>query len=242
MKQIISFVFILLCINMNAQTFISAGKIEFEKNVNQHGFLDANDSWDQTMKKTIPKFRTTYFNLYFNGNKTLYKPGKEVVQSGPDWMTGPASENTVYTELADNKQVSQKAVYEKTYLIEDSLRNAEWKLTDDTRTIAGFNCRKATTIIMDSVFVFAFYTDEILTTGGPESFNGLPGMILGIAIPRMHTTWFATKLELVDVKPETLVAPKKGKKTAKEEIKKQIQDVMKEWGKYGQRNMWQIFV
>ena len=67
-------------------------------------------------------------------------------------------------------------------------------------------------------------------------------MILGIAIPRMHTTWFATKLELVDVKPETLVAPKKGKKTAKEEIKKQIQDVMKEWGKYGQRNMWQIFV
>ena len=60
---------------------------------------------------------------------------------------------------------------------------------------------------MDSVYVIAFYTDQITTTGGPESFNGLPGMILGVAIPRINTTWFATKLELVEVKPQDLIAP-----------------------------------
>jgi GLPGLI family protein len=31
---------------------------------------------------------------------------------------------------------------------------------------------------MDSVFIVAFYTDQIVTSGGPESFNELPGMIL----------------------------------------------------------------
>jgi GLPGLI family protein len=48
--------------------------------------------------------------------------------------------------------------------------------------IAGFNCRRANAMIMDSIYVVAFYTDEILTTGGPESFSGLPGMILGVAL------------------------------------------------------------
>ena len=51
-------------------------------------------------------------------------------------------------------------------------------------------------MVMDSIVVIAFYTDEILTSGGPESFNGLPGMIMGLAIPRLHTTWYATKLAL----------------------------------------------
>lgn len=242
MQKIIIIIAALIFTKAHAQTFITHGKIEFEKTVNQHAMLDDNNSWEQTLKKTVPKNRLTYFDLYFNGDKTLYKPGKDVVQTGPDWMVGPASDNTVFTDLTAQQLTSQKTVFENTYLIQDSLRNAQWKLTNDTRTIAGFECRKATTIIMDSVYVFAFYTDEILTSGGPESFNGLPGMILGIAIPRMHTTWFATKLQLTEIKPEALTAPKKGKKTNSLNLKTLLQDVMKEWGKYGQRNQWNIFV
>ena len=134
------------------------------------------------MKKQMPEFDVTYFNLYFDGNKTLYKPGREVqtTQKIPDWFKGPASDNIVYCDLQSGKTVAQKTVYEATFLIQDSLRNAKWKITNDTREIAGFNCRKATTVIMDSVFVVAFYTDQIVTNGGPESFNELPGMILGL--------------------------------------------------------------
>ena len=91
--------------------------------------------------------------------------------------------------------MSQKTVFEQTFLVEDTLRRIKWKITDETRPIAGFNCRRANALIMDSICVVAFYTDEILTTGGPESFSGLPGMILGIALPHEHITWFATKVE-----------------------------------------------
>ena len=69
-------------------------------------------------------------------------------------------------------------------LTDDTARKVQWRLSDETRTIAGFECRKAVGIFDDSIAVFAFYTDEILINGGPESINGLPVMILGLGMPR----------------------------------------------------------
>ena len=37
-------------------------------------------------------------------------------------------------------------------------------------------------------------------------------MILGLAIPRLSTTWFATKVELIDPKPTDFAIPSRGKK------------------------------
>ncbi len=90
-------------------------------------------------------------------------------------------------------------MFEETFLIEDSLLKIKWKLTPDTRTIAGYECRKAVGILSDTITLFTFYTDELMITGGPEGIHGLPGMILGIGIPRLHTTWFATKVEINNI-------------------------------------------
>jgi GLPGLI family protein len=79
------------------------------------------------------------------------------------------------------------------------------------REIAGYNCRKAATIVMDSVYIIAFYTDEIPVSAGPESFNGLPGMILGIVIPRMNLTYFATKVETLQPTEKEFVLPEQKK-------------------------------
>jgi GLPGLI family protein len=231
--------------------FISKGKIEFEKKVNIYKNLDDQSSgeddgfdWISQAKKQMPEYEITYFNLIFDGDKTLYKPGREVTQSQkiPDWFTGPAHDNTVFSDLQSNRLTAQKNVYETTFLIQDTLRHTPWKISSDIRVIAGFKCRKATAIIMDSVFVIAFYTDQITTTGGPESFNGLPGMILGLAVPRLHTTWFATKLELTEPKPEELAPPAKGKKANNEELVQKLKSSMKDWGKWGQHAQWTILL
>jgi GLPGLI family protein len=60
---------------------------------------------------------------------------------------------------------------------------------------------------MDSIYVVAFYTDQIPVSGGPESFTGLPGMILGIALPYEHITWFATKISEMPIDPKDLTLP-----------------------------------
>jgi GLPGLI family protein len=119
--------------------------------------------------------------------------------------------------------------------VEDSLRKIEWKLTPDTRVIAGFECRKAVGIIQDSIAVFAFYSDELLIPGGPESIHGLPGMILGMGVPRIHTTWFATKVEVNGVNLNSVTPATKGKKVDYKNMINSLHDVLKNWGDYGSK-------
>jgi len=233
---------IIMSVSFSQQQFIVKGKIEFERKINLHKQLD-NNSWGEMMRKSLPQYKTDYFDLYFSGDKTLYKPGKEVAFSKiPDWLNGPANDNVVFNDIEQQKFTSQKAVFENTFLVQDSLRKLNWKITPDTRTIAGFECRKATAIIMDSVFVVAFYTDQIVTSGGPESFTGLPGMILGLALPRMNITWFATKLEMIEVKDADIAVPKKGKKTNVADLQNQLKTSLKDWGKDGQRFIWRALI
>lgn len=127
-------------------------------------------------------------------------------------------------------------------MVEDSLRNAAWKITNDFRQIAGFNCRRATTIIMDSIFVVAFYTDEIMIPGGPESFNGLPGMILGLVINRLHTTWYATKVKGTGVDDKDIAPPKSGRKTDNKKLLEILKSSMKVWGDDAVSNTWAVMI
>lgn len=225
-----------------AQQFISKGKIEYERKTNQHALLDENSAWDQSAKKSLPKFLTYYFNLEFDNNRLLYKAGRDAdVRQNKYWGVFEG-DNIIATDLNSQTAVTQKSFYNDTYLISDSIRKIDWKIGSEIRKIAGFDCRKAVGKILDSFVVIAFYTDEILPSGGPESFAGLPGMILGIAIPKMHTTWYATKLQLTAVKEEELANPTKGKKIASGEFKKQLKDILKNWGKEGQRMEWQLLL
>ena len=230
--------------------FVSNGKIEFEKKVNVYKSLDDQASgdneggfdWISQIKKQMPEWNITYFNLFFDGDKTLYKPGREVTQAQkvPDWWQDPAQNNTVFCNLKTDQSISQKSVFESVFLINDSLRHVNWKISNDTRDIAGFKCRKATAIIMDSVFIIAFYTDQITTSGGPESFNSLPGMILGLAVPRLHTTWFATKVELTEPAAQDITPPIKGKKATNADLVTKLKSTTKDWGKFGQHAQWVI--
>ncbi len=242
-----------ISISMNAQqVFVSKGKIEFEKQVsisNQYeeenpSNTGRSDIFTDALRKALPKVQSTYFDLIFDENRSLYKPGREVIvaQKVPDWISGPATDNIIFNDFSKEKTISQKSIYDDILLLEDSMRRIDWKITNDTRTIAGFDCRKAVGKIMDSVYVIAFYTDQVILSGGPESFNGLPGMIMGLAIPRLHTTWYATKLELIQPKETDLTAPKKGRKATIEDMKKQLK--RRDFGesKRNARNLWQVMI
>ncbi len=222
--------------------FITKGRIEYERKTNQHAFMDENSVWDAMAKKNLPKFVTYYFDLTFDNGRTLYKPGRDAdVRQNKYWGVFDA-DNIISVDLDSNRIVTQKSVYGDMYLISDSLRNIQWKIGSEIRQIAGFDCRKAVGRVMDSIVVIAFYTDEIIPSGGPESFNGLPGMILGIAIPRMHTTWYATKLQLAPVNASDIAAPKKGKKYAGADFKKELGNILKNWGEEGKRMQWQMLL
>jgi len=242
MKRIIFISAFLFCAHfLFAQVaFISKGKIEFERTTNV--WAEFKGSFAEQMKKAIPQYQKSYFNYEFDNNKSIYQPGRESDSKVNSFFGSPSTDNEVYSDYTNKKSIAHKNVFEKSFLIEDSLRNAIWKITNDFREIAGFNCRRATTIIMDSVFVVAFYTDEIMIPGGPESFNGLPGMILGLVINRLHTTWYATKVEANSVNVKEITPPTKGKKATNNEVLETLKKSLSDWGDYAARNIWAIMI
>lgn len=226
---------------MAAQTqFITSGVIEFEKKVNMHKRLGDN-SWADQLKSKLPQFSTSYFDLRFKDNESTFRPGKETADDPwkKVWGDNASDDDMIYNNFDSGRSISTKQVFEKLYRVDDSLLNIEWKITNDTRTIAGFECRKAVGKFYDSLYVVAFYTEEIVTPGGPGNYNGLPGMILGLAFPRFFTTIFATKLELTPPKPNEFKPPVKGKKTSRSEMLAQVKEATKNWGDEWQKYFWQ---
>ena len=219
--------------------FLNHGKIEYERRVNVFAQIgNDDDQWSEFRKKLSNHFKTSYFDLLFTNDKSLYRPGRESSDRELfNFWQAPAQDNIVYSDLASDKAISEKNVFEQNFLVQDSLRPIRWKITDETRDIAGFSCRRANAIIMDSIYVVAFYTDEILTGSGPESFTGLPGMILGVSLPHQHISWFATRVEAIPVAESQVEPPAKGKKVNNATLTQTIKSTLKNWGKLGQQFM-----
>jgi GLPGLI family protein len=198
--------YILKCILLLSSSGVAAqstdiihqGEIEFEKRVNSYAILNEYYSDDRAKqfatqyKSSKPQFGVTTYALLFNNEHSLYSPTEATVNmSNAPLLT---KLNIAYSDLIKQTSISRKNILSEEFLVSDSLRKIEWKLTDETKEIAGFTCRRANAIIMDSIYVVAFYSDQIVPKGGPESFTGLPGMILGVALPHYHITWFATRV------------------------------------------------
>lgn len=229
--------------NLSAQ-FITQGKIEFERKTNiklQMQNEMGDNEWVKNIIPQLPQTISSYFDLYFkNGESKFVFNRKDELKGMLAQFASQNSgeENAIYFNYNNNQTIAEKKVFETTYLISDEIPKYKWKLEDEIRVIAGYACRKATTIIEDSVVVVAFYADDIMLNGGPESINGLPGMILGLAIPRLYTTWFATNVDLMTPTIENLKAPVKGKKTNYKELTETITKSMKQYGSWGTVALW----
>jgi GLPGLI family protein len=228
--------------------FVTSGVIEYEKTVNmfavfQKGINKDNESFLQpafeSYKKNQPQFKKLKSTLSFRDNKSLFTPIEDENSNGGFWGNDAMvkQNNITFTDLQSQSLISQKKVFEETFLLKDSTRNIHWKITDETREIAGYTCRRANALILDSVYVVAFYTEQIPIPGGPESFTGLPGMILGLALPHENITWFATKVTEMIVEPKALMPPKKGKPVNNKELHKTLDAAMKDWGNYAQASL-----
>jgi GLPGLI family protein len=222
---------------LQAQTqFYSTVKIEFEKTISvRQWYKELESDWYEQIKDHIPETVLSYCDFIGDSTRSIYKPGREVPLDPRTWYRPVADKNVVYTDFKKEETISQKPVYEETFLVTDSLLRIKWRITPDIRNIAGFDCRKAIGIINDSISVFAFYTDELMISGGPEAIHGLPGMILGVGIPRLHCTWFATKVEVLNVNMNSVIPATKGKKVNRETMIRALDKVLKNWGTYGSK-------
>lgn len=215
-------------------TFHPQVRIQYEKVIYvRQQYKELFSEWFESFKNMIPEKVTNQYEFLGDTMQSLFRETKEAVLPPNTWYEEVAHNNIVYNHYPTLRTISQKPVAEETFLVEDSLLKIRWKLTADVRNIAGYDCRKAIGFVDDTLAIFAFYTDELLVRGGPESVHGLPGMILGMGVPRLHATWFATKVEVNDLSLATVKPATKGKKVTRSQMMTQLDAVLKNWGKYG---------
>ncbi|HJR99871.1 MAG TPA: GLPGLI family protein [Flavobacterium sp.] len=235
-----------------AQQFVDKAVIEYEVSTNLKKTM-SNDSWDEKMKENLSDLKISYFNYTFADNKSIFKFDRWSPKTRiPKYEKEADEENIWYFDFTTGMINMQKQIVGTNFVIADSIPNIEWKLTNENREIAGYNCRKAVGKIMGDVYVFAFYTDDITISGGPCSVNGLPGMILGLTIPRLYTSYIATKVD-VTLSDTSNIKPIDAKKTYDlSGLKTLVQEKTKDWFTYGndkeenerQKNMffWNAFL
>src|SRR5215212_494896 len=101
-KYILILMLAIFGVSAYSQTqFLARGKIEFERKINVHRQYEPeeNDTWFKEYISKLPKFHTSYFDLYFSDDKTVYKHNRD--GDGPKnfWGIGPAKENTIMIDL-----------------------------------------------------------------------------------------------------------------------------------------------
>lgn len=248
MRYLLAIIFMsTLTAGFSQQKFIQAGKITYERKLGQLTLMESIQQGEDNMfmdelKKVLPRIVTDFYVLDFNAQSSVYKLEKENTEN-KYFMPSLKPFDDAYTvqDFSSQMLTMKTTVFESKYLVKDSLTKYQWKITGEVRQIAGFDCKKAITKIADSVVVVAFYTDEILVKGGPESFNGLPGMIMGIAVPRLSLTLFATKIELNNsATPLVIPVESRPKPVRRNQVFGEVAKGIKQWGKQGNLVQWII--
>lgn len=208
-KVILSFqVVILFCVT-NVHSQIQEGKIVFERKVNL--FKKYTNKSTQDYIKEENKFRSERFTLYFNDSISVFLPEETFERDRLSWTT---NSNTVIQNFKTNEIRTIYSFSGTPIPVKDSFQNRQWKLTDKSRIICKIECLQAVYEVDDSTRIYAWFTSAVTPDIGPESFRGLPGAILGLAMEDGSVTYFAKSIEEQKINIEEIM-PKFNDKKAK---------------------------
>jgi GLPGLI family protein len=146
--------------------------------------------------------------------------------------------------------LDQRELFDREFLIEDSINMLNWKLHEETKTVLGHTVRKATAQrysmrpqmtmtngemkreeIPDTAMITAWYATDIPVAAGPGEYQGqLPGLILELDINRGRTTYRAVEIS-PKVNLSGIKEPKGGKKMTQGEFAKERLKMMEEMQK-----------
>lgn len=249
MKQILLSVCVLLALVSGAQ--MKQGKVVYERTMQMQWRARNPEVADQ-----LPRSRKDHFELTFGANRSLWQviPGDEGeggTFSAPGVVVRMAGMNDVtYYNFEEGRRLDQREMFDREFLVEDSIRKLSWKLSDETRSILGHTARKATAsrvqtrpritmengemkreMVTDTTQVVAWFTSEIPVPAGPPEFGGqLPGLILELEANNGRVLYKA-----IEVSPKVNVAgikePRGGKRLTAAEFDKERDALMEEMRK-----------
>ena len=86
----------------------------------------------------------------------------------------------IFQNVTEKKLTQMECIGVTYYTCEENFPTVEWTLSDDTLTVCGYLCNKATGEYGGRKWI-AWYTAELPMSNGPWKLSGLPGLILQAA-------------------------------------------------------------
>ena len=160
---------------------------------------------------------------------------------------------TLFKDIKNQSFTNQLETFGKQFVIKDRLKPIKWVLHSETKNIGNYTCYKATytkeieemsmmtfssseddnkgedsneLLEMKTTTVTAWYTPQIPVSNGPESYQGLPGLILEVNDGEL--TILCSKITLNPKKTLEIAEPKKGKEVTQQEYDDIMEKKMEE--------------
>jgi GLPGLI family protein len=197
-------------------------------------------------KSFLEKTYTLTFNKSassFKEDVKLDAPGA----SGPSWGKSNG-QGSIYKNTKDKKMIEDVEQFSKRFLVTEDMEPSQWEMGTETKKIGQYTCYKATLVKEDknidwgSIFsrrgnkkkdstntkenkpdkkmltVTAWYTPQIPVSTGPDTYYGLPGLILELNAGR--TVMLCTEVAISTKEALEIEAPRKGEEVSRDEYNK----------------------
>ena len=256
-KILIAGSFILISAAVSAQ--MKQGTITYERTV-QMTMRFAGSGMPEGMEQSIPQSRTDKYELVFGNNQSIWRNAAPDDDDAGSFssseggmqirMVVAGSNDVVYHNFDKAERLEKREMFEKNFLVGDSIRPLKWKMTGETKSILNHNCMKATATristnmrmnmdngvmerkeVTDTSVIVAWFASDIPVTTGPAEFQGqLPGAILEMDISNGRQVYKATGIsEKADL--ALIKEPTGKKKLTPDEFKKERDKMMEEMQK-----------
>jgi GLPGLI family protein len=256
MKKI--FLFLAIGLSLAGYSQMKEGRVVYERTFQLPQRIFANNP---DLAARLPRSRTDQYELLFSNSQSLWQYLPDANTEGdPNTFGGGGmvfrfaggANDISYCNFEKGTRVDQREIVDRSYVVTDSVRKLDWKLTGDSKTILNYKAFKATAQrigtrmqmsmengemkrqqVADTVAIIAWFTSDIPVPAGPGTYQGqLPGLILEVEENNGQSVFKA-----VEVSPKVSVSkikePKEGKKMTAAEFDKEREKIMQEM----QRNM-----
>lgn len=221
---------------------LTEGTISYERKMNLHKRLTGDR---EQMKAFIPEFRTTKHILLFTDSVSVFKGIQEQSNQqerrfeggGGDgggqrmmFFGGGGGDNSeMFKNFSKGIGYEAREIGAKNYIIDDTLKMSGWKISGESKTIQNYSCFKASMKNAQDQNVIAWFAVGITSPSGPETYGGLPGVILEMDINDGESVYTTTAIT-EKVEKKEIKEPKKGKHIARNEYNKMMREMMQNQG------------
>lgn len=143
--------------------------------------LKINNKVKQTLNKLMKNGNKLEYQLKFNKKHSLFKKNNQLEDKKNTLLKIYIGKGEFYYDKKNEVSINMKETYGDGYLI--SYPKSKWTITNETKKINNYLCRKAITKKINSKtqkedIIIAWFTVKIPINYGPTQFSGLPGLIM----------------------------------------------------------------